>query len=310
MKKLRLNYIIRSFFSTYWLRFESVPWEVSLYQKNRYLFKNIIKKKSLEIGCGNGITSFINLDNRINPEIDHFSFVNLNQLKNNKKDFYDQFKINKNIKVKKAINKFSKVIDLKKNLLKIARFMNIADSYKVWDCNKILHLNDKFDCIYSTIIYWLKDSPINNLKKWSKFLNKKGLIGFTAPNKNFIEICKTYSSNEKIYKILNYERKKHIKHIIDPLEFEKKIKKQGIFKIIKVDYFLKESTLRFWDIGLRTVSKLLIKSIRCLKFNKMMKLKKNFLKDHFSLIKELCKIELKNDNIKSGGFCFYILKKI
>ena len=45
MGEKKLNYIIKSFFNIYWLRLESVPWEVSLYQKNRYLFKNIIKKK-------------------------------------------------------------------------------------------------------------------------------------------------------------------------------------------------------------------------------------------------------------------------
>jgi len=304
VREKNLNYIIKSFFNIYWLRLESVPWEVSLYKQNRYLFKNIIKKKSLEIGCGNGITSFINLGNRINPEIDHFSFLNFNQFNNNKKDFYDQFSINKNIKVKKTINKFTKVIDLKKNLLKIARYMNIAESYKVWDCNKSLQLNDKYDCIYSTIIYWLQESPINNLKKWSKFLNRGGLIGFTAPNKNFYKFCKTYSSKEKIYKILNYERKKHIKHIIDPVEFEKKIEKQGIFKIIKVNYFLKESTLRFWDIGLRPISKFLIRTIKYLKFNTMVKLKKSFLKNHFNLIKELCKTELKQNKINAGDFFF------
>jgi len=312
MKNIKLNLIIKNFFNVYWLRLESVPWEVSLYQKNRYLFKKIIKdnKKSLEIGCGNGITSFISLDNRINCTIDNFSFVNSNQIKSNKKDFYDQFFKNKNIKVNKSINKFTKVIDLKKNLLKIARYINIADDYQVCDCNKPFYLNDKFDYIYSTIIYWLDESPINNLKKWSIYLNKGGLIGFTAPNKNFYKFCKTYSSKEKIYNILNYGRKKHIKHIVDPVEFKKEVRKQGIFKIIKVNYFLKEPTLKFWDIGMRPISKFLIKTIKYLNFNIMIKLKKYFLKDHFNLVKELCKIELKKEKINRSGFCFYILKKI
>lgn len=304
MKKDLLN-LINNFLKTNWLRPETVIWDAHLaYLVGPYLKKKNIKK--LEIGVGNGITSFITLGGKLKDHFDTFSNFNTNKF--NKKDIYNSFKKKKlNFIQKKINNKFLTVIDHKKNLLKNSKTLNISSNYIAHDCNKPLTLKNDFELIYTNIIYWLNE-PLIFLKDVTRYLKKNGLIIFTVPNENFYNYCKSYKSTKKVWKLINMNRKNHFKFTYTKKNFLKNLRKNKRLKLIKNKNFLSRQTLTIWDIGLRLCLPEMVEMSQSLGPKKLVKVKNSWCKKLKPILIQLMKEEIKNTN--KGGFDLYILKKI
>lgn len=301
----KINNRINQYLKTNWLRPETLLWDVHLSLLIEPYLKRKIKK--LEIGIGNGINSFITLGGELNKNYDTYQNLNYNSFVTTE-DIYNTYKKNsKKIIKKKVKNKFDLVIDHKENLLKQARLLDISNTYLKHDCNKSIKIKDKFDLIYTNILYWLKN-PFYNIREFNDILNKKGLLIFTLPNENFFKYCKSYKSKNKFWKKLNLQRNKHFNFSYKKKEIGSKLKKMKFFKIIKVKSFLSKKSCKIWDIGTRIVSPELIKMSSSLSKNEKLIIKYNWCKKLHPLIYELIKDEIKDS--KSGGFDLYILKKV
>jgi hypothetical protein len=309
MNNQTINEKIDDFFHLQWLRAENVPWDLHVCKIFQKYFVNNKFSKNLEVGVGNGLNTFINLNGKLNKSFDFFLNAKTDNFFKNA-DIYDhKLKLestfgNKIIK-KNSENKFHLVLDYKKNLVDISRLLNISKNYKVFDCNNSFKKFEKFDFIYSSIIYWL-NNPYDRIIKILKLLNYKGSFLFTIPNQNYLEYCKSYTLKGRLWNLINRGRKKTLKCTVSENIFEKWLQKNKI-NIAAKHYLLSEKTLKIWDIGLRPVSPFLIKMANKMNFIDRSKIKEDWCNNLMPIVKELSHEELIYGK-KKGGYCMYLLE--
>ena len=286
------NKFLRQHIYLNWLRPENILYE---FHSNLILLetlKKIPKKSSkINLGVGNGINSFLAQGGEFNQEFDWY--VN-NHLRNKKsRDIYNQFNsgLSKKIVKKKNTIKFDTVIDNKKNLLKLSKFLGISNEYFQKDLNKKIILNKKYNFIYSNMLYWLDDINLK-IKEIKKFLEKDGYFLLGILNKNILKnsIVNEFNKKSKIYNYLNNGRYECYKQILDEEAFEKQLEKE--FVVIEKRQILKKFTNKCWDIGLRPFSVELIKMANHLNKNKRFEIKKNWCGKLYPVINELFYQEL------------------
>ena len=235
----KISHRIDQYLATNWLRPETLLWDVNLSLLIEPFLRRNVKK--LEVGIGNGINSFITLGGELEKSYDTYSNLNNNSFIKTA-DIYNTLKKKNQKIIKKNIkNKYDLVIDHKENLLKQAKLLNISKKYIKHDCNKPLKLSNKFDLIYTNILYWL-DNPFVNIKNFNNILNKNGVLLFTLPNENFFKYCKSYISKKKMWKILNVKRNNQFSFSYKKKDIKLKLKKMKFFKVIKIKSFLSEKS--------------------------------------------------------------------
>ena len=198
LKKLKQR--IDQYLSVNWLRPETLLWDVPL----SLLVDPYLKQKGKKVGSGNRQWNkfFCYSWREVYKSFDSYSNLNGSSFLKSE-DIYNTFKQKRQKIIKKYVKeRFDLVIDHKQNLLKQAKLLNISKKYIKYDCNNVLELNNKFDLVYSNILYWL-NNPFFNLKNFNNILNPNGILLFILPNENFYKYCKSYKSKEKFWKLLN-----------------------------------------------------------------------------------------------------------
>ena len=303
LKKLKQR--IDQYLSVNWLRPETLLWDVPLSLLVDPYLKQ--KGKKLEVGIGNGINSFVTLGGKFYESFDSYSNLNSSSFLKSE-DIYNTFKQKRQKIIKKYVKeRFDLVIDHKQNLLKQAKLLNISKKYIKYDCNNVLELNNKFDLVYSNILYWL-NNPFFNLKNFNNILNPNGILLFILPNENFYKYCKSYKSKEKFWKLLNLKRNKHYNFNYKKKDIKYKLNKMNCYKIINIKSFFSKKSCNIWDVGTRLLSSELIRMTKNLNQREKMKIKINWCKKLYPLIYHLVLDEIRESN--TGAFDLYILKKV
>ena len=201
------------------------------------------------MGIGNGINSFVTLGGKFYESFDSYSNLNSSSFLKSE-DIYNTFKQKRQKIIKKYVKeRFDLVIDHKQNLLKQAKLLNISKKYIKYDCNNVLELNNKFDLVYSNILYWL-NNPFFNLKNFNNILNPNGILLFILPNENFYKYCKSYKSKEKFWKLLNLKRNKHYNFNYKKKDIKYKLNKMNCYKIINIKSFFQKNLVIFGTLAL------------------------------------------------------------
>ncbi len=305
MKSKFIEEKIYDFFNLHWLRPENVAWEVHAYKLiSKYLTKNVEK---IEVGIGNGITSFIYLGGRFKNSYDWYLNTNTRNFWRNE----DIYNANKKIGISKFIlkkpeTKFSLVIDHKAKLLEQAKEMNISKNYKVMDANNY-DLNNKTDLIFSNMLYWL-NNPLKVISRIYKNLNDGGLLVLVFPNSRYLEYCKSYKLNNNFDRIINRGRKDSIKWMCSTEKFLTFVNNMTDFKVVDFSYYLSEKTMKYWDIGLRPISPYLIEAFDYMGSKRRLDIKQRWTSELLPAIIDFCKTELKEGK-KNGCYNFFVLKK-
>ena len=298
---------IKENFNINWLRPENVPLNIHKYLIFKKHFKKIKNKsKLLEVGCGNGINTFFFLGGKFDFNFDFYQNSNTDFFFKNKDIFDFSTKNSKVIIKKKPKIIFDLAIDLRKNLISNAKSLNISKEYLVKDCNKKIIFKDKYDFIYSNIIYWLKN-PYKSILEISNHLNKNGKFLLLLPNENFIKYCDSYTKTGKTWELLNRGRKKTMQIIINQASFEKWLKKNK-FKIVSKEQLFSSLTLKIWDFGLRPISPFLIKMSNSITLKSRTRIKEEWCNKLFPIVKEVTENELLYGP-KKGGYTSYLLTK-
>jgi len=315
--KFQLSDILENLLNVHWLRPETVLWRaIDILTMRSMDIK--FKKETLDFGCGDGIFTYIYNGGCLNKNFDIYKNVTkLNKFYKNF-DIYNHYNYLNSTKISHKTKKNFNIVGLdhKENLLKKAKDLNFFDNLIKADGNKKLPFVDsQFDTIFSNIVYWLNDIG-GVLLELNRILKKNGNIILMLPDIKFLDSSFYYNYQIK-NKIKNYE----FLSLIDRERISnnvKQVKSLGEWKslfsaaglsVVKYKMCLSSLTLKIWDIGLRPIFPVLVKS-----FNKMNnKNKIEFKKDLISAAKKYIYplLELENDapNLQKGFYCFVLSKK-
>lgn len=290
-----------------WLRPENTLWDAAA---SEIIAGYKIGSPSLDLGCGNGMFSFITAGGSFTLDYDWFLNTNIEGFYENR-DIYDaDNKINiSDCILNKPKYKFSFGLDNKPNLLAQAKGLKFYSELKKHDANLELPFEENyFSTIFSNIIYWLS-SPQKTLLNIYKILKKKGKAILCLPSPEFFEYCESYKWKEKqsvLLNRLNRGRSETMQWVAGYDEIEKTAKNIG-FNVVDHCYYISKLTAKIWDIGLRPLSPLLIRMANSLSPDERRSIKKEWIDNLMEFLLPLYDIEVNNGD--KGAFQVIVLEK-
>jgi len=175
---------LKQFLNVYWLRPETALWRTIDCVK---LSEIKFEKPVIDIGCGDGIFSFIKAGGKFGLGFDmYLSVKDLNNFFENV-DIYDTFSDNDMVYniIKKPTHRIDVGLDRKQQLLNKADFIQVYDKLIQHDANNKLPLEDEsFNTIFSNIVYWL-DNVDKTLNEFARIVTDEGKIILMLPDKSF-----------------------------------------------------------------------------------------------------------------------------
>lgn len=222
---------------------------------------------SLDIGCGDGIFSFIRAGGGFDLNYDAFRLIdNLDQFFQNVDVFDTYSKTDK----PDILNKPSYQIDLgfdhKDNLLSKANQLGLYHATRQGDANESLPFHDnEFNSIFSNIIYWL-NKPEQTIKEISRILAPGGTACLMLPNSVFPE----YSFYNQLF-VKTRDPKWQFLEKLDRGRFADNVRQarkeedwMQIFdacqlEVVSHKRHLSSLCIQMWDIGLRPLFPVLLK---------------------------------------------------
>lgn len=298
---------LRAHLNLVWLRPESALWDAIA---SRLVSKYNLVSPSLDLGCGNGLFSFVTAGGRFSSAYDVYVNLSTKGFWKNK-DIYDAVPV-KNLNryiIKKPEIKFDFGLDHKRNLLNQARRLHYYNNLMLYDANnKLPFADEQLETVFSNIIYWLNDLK-KSIKEIYRVLNKDGTALLCIPNTKFLNYCVSYGWAERkseLLRVLNRGRSKNMHWVISYKDFSILARKVG-FRIMDHKYYLSPLTLKVWDIGLRPLSPVLIKMANMLHSKDRAVIKEEWMRTVLKFIEPLYAEEISTK--KEGGFHFFLLKK-
>jgi len=307
MSKTNQTDLLRTHLNVKWLRPESALWDAIA---SILISKYEIVPPSLDLGCGNGIFSFITAGGDFS--IDYDWYINVADTREfwENRDIYDTYTLSsaKYITVKPGYS-FTYGLDHKLNLLNQAKNLSFYENTLEYNANLALPFDDrKFKTVFSNILYWLND-PTYTLGEIYRILDTGGSALLCIPNSNFFDYCVTYrwkETNSELLRLLNRGRSESMHRTFSYKEFVGMSRNVG-FEVSDHGYYLSPLTLNIWDIGLRSLSPHLIKMTNCLTPDERRNIKKEWMETLMMLIDPLFQMEMANKI--EGGFHLFVLNK-
>jgi len=298
---------LKEHLNVWWLRPESALCDAIA---STVVSRHKIEPPSLDLGCGNGIFSFITAGGDFSIDYDWFINVDVEGFWENK-DIYDTCKVDKLEKciIKKPEYTFTDGLDYKTSLLTQARGLGLYENLISHDANQTLPFKDlQFKTVFSNILYWLND-PLASLREINRVLQNGGRALLCIPNLKFTEYCFTFSWKEKkspLLQKLNRGRSDVMQWFASYDEFSMLVKDAG-FSVVDHSYYWSRLTLTIWDIGLRPISPYLIKMANKLSPEDRRDIKLEWLDTLFELLLPLYEMEMNSK--EEGGFHLFALQK-
>lgn len=309
-----MNTTLNQLLNAYWLRPETALWrQLDIQAMSNFKFNS----PSLDIGCGDGLFSFIRAGGEMSTNFDAFRFVTgLNEYFENV-DIYDTYHDSSTFKVVRKPNYQIDVgFDHKSNLLSKSEVLGIYKKTIIGNANALLPFeNDSFESIFSNILYWL-DNPSDAISEIARILKPGGQACLMLPNHTLPEYSfyneyylKTnnpaYSFLEKIDRGRFSE---HIKHSRTSTEWESIIHQSNL-RLIKHVKHISKINMQIWDIGLRPLFPLLKKITDAIEDDKFLKIKAEWIETMQMFVEPLIDIDSDNSKSHEPAFNCYIVKK-
>ena len=275
--------ILKEFLNVHWLR----P-EVALLKTSEVIAMKdfVFESPSLDMGCGDGIFSFIRAGGGFNQEFDLYSGMKVDRnVFFDNLDIYD-FKSSSTKDanpVKKPQYKISVALDHKNNLLEKSKRFDFYNDYVCHDANNALPFpSNAFASVFSNILYWL-NNPQNVLHDVCRILSVGGRMALVLPDKSFTDYSfyqrlylKTSDSRWKWLQKIDRGRSESIKHRYSATEWENMFNEAGL-AVIQHKRFLSKFLFQIWDIGLRPVFPVLYKMQSKLNVSERLEVKKDWI---------------------------------
>ncbi|KAA1056385.1 class I SAM-dependent methyltransferase [Azospirillum argentinense] len=308
-----MNKELEDLLNIYWLRPETAIWRfIDIKSMDGFEFKS----PSMDLGCGDGIFSFIRAGGRIESSFDVFR--NASGMENFFQNFdvYDAFREELNIKIiDKPTYQIDVGFDHKNNLLRKAKSLDFYKELHEGDANKRLAFDDEtFSSIFSNILYWL-DDPEFSLMEISRILKRSGNVCLMLPDISFPEFSfynsfyvRTKDPDWKFLEKLDRGRlSSNIKQSKSFEEWERIFRNSGL-RVKKHTKHLSKPIVQIWDIGLRPLFPAIMEMVSNINKEKIPHVKEMWVKNIMEFAEPLVRIDEKM-TCEGAAFHCYILEK-
>jgi SAM-dependent methyltransferase len=305
---------LQQLLSVFWLRPETAMWRELDIQAMR---KFLMVEPSLDLGCGDGVFSFIRAGGEFESSFDVFEDITDTRKYYEGRDIFDTFTNKKNNFVKKVPDyKISVGFDHKENLLKKANQLGFYKNTTQGNANTKLPFPDEsFRSIFSNIVYWL-NSPELALHEIGRVLMPGGSACIMLPNKSLVEYSffenfynKTKNQKWKFLEKIDRNRfSENIKHAKSFEEWSKLVNDSGL-KIERHTMHLSKPIIQIWDIGMRPIFPLLLECMNSVGLEKKLEIKKDWIKTMIEFLEPLTNLDSELISSYGAGFhCFQLRK--
>ncbi|PCI39782.1 MAG: hypothetical protein COB53_02615 [Elusimicrobia bacterium] len=300
-------HFLKQHLNLWWLRPESALWDASASQVVSAI---ALKSPSLDLGCGNGLWSFVTAGGSFSAGYDWFLHADSRGFSKNK-DIYDvplSMRPDRHI-LRRPRRGFDWAFDHKANLLSQAASLGFYENVKQGDGNRRLPFEDEaFQAVFSNILYWLRD-PSSALSEINRILALGGRTLLCIPDPRYKIFCESYQwkpQRSRLLKILNRGRSECHDWTATFPEIKSLAKRKG-FVIDHHETYLSPKLLRFWDVGLRLLSPPLLDMVGRLTAKDRLQVKKKWIQAVLPAMTEMLHEEGRSR--VPGGFHFVVLRK-
>lgn len=300
--------------NAFWLRPETALWrELDINAMESFEFRS----PSLDLGCGDGIFSFIRAGGGFDRSFDAFrSMSGLDNFFQNV-DVFDAYDEN----LQPALSRTPKyridwAFDHKTNLLKKAESLALYNNMKFGDANQPLPFEDaSFNSVFSNIVYWL-DEPSEVISEIARVLKPGGQVCLMLPNRTLPEFsfynqlyAKTGNSKWAFLEKLDRGRFADNIRQARPHEAWAAMFARAGLRVKMHRMHLSKTTIQIWDIGLRPLFPVLLQIMDNLPPEKLSAIKLEWV----ATLKQFLDPLMQMDNLLGQGeepaFHCYILEK-
>lgn len=298
---------LREHLNVSWLRPESALWDAIASEE---LSAFPPRESSLDLGCGNGLFSFITAGGAFGPGYDWFVHSKTAGFAENQ-DIYDVRLRNdpgRHITARPRW-RFSFGFDHKANLLSQASRLGLYRGVRRGDANARLPFPDEaFGSVFSNILYWLRD-PGKRLAEIRRVLVPGGRAILCVPDPRFIRVCESYQwrrRGSRLLQLINRGRSESVLWTVSR-DGIKSLARRAALRVAHHSTYLSDAVLRFWDVGLRPLSPPLIEMSRRLRPADRAHVKALWIKASLPLLEAMQHAERRRRG--PGGFHLVVLER-
>ncbi len=297
----------------FWLRPETALWRaLDCIALEDETFEGPI----LDLGCGNGLFSFVRAGGRLGPDFDAFSHVTDTSGFEDNQDIYNQHKAG----IEKAVVTAPRYqidvgLDQKDGLLAAASGLGLYGELVQGDANETLPFADgRFQTVFSNIVYWLDDQE-KVLAEIARVLAPGGRAYLHLPSDTFRDfsfyqsLCvKTGDARWDWLRHLDRGRYDDYKLCRSLDEWSADFAAAGL-QVNKAKRYLSKVTLGAWDIGLRPISPYLIEMANAVPAEMRQDIKRRWIEGMMPMLEPLCSLDGELSDAPPAGFFLFVLEK-
>lgn len=300
--------------NVFWLRPETAIWrELDIQAMQDFEFNS----PSLDLGCGDGMFSFIRAGGEFCRDYDAFRcMTDLDKFFDNVDVFDASDKIAPPVVTRFPDYRIDCAYDLKENLLKKAANLEFYKELKQGNANEPLPFADQsFKSVFSNIIYWL-DVPQLALNEISRILKPGGRACLMLPNRTLPEFS-FYNQNyvktgDKSFAFLEkLDRGRfadNIRQARSEDEWQVMFDAANLKRVTHVAH-LSKTVIQIWDIGLRPLFPVLMKMANSLQEDHLLEIKEEWVSILRQFLEPVILLDGELGQGKEPAFHCFILEK-
>ncbi len=283
----------RQFLNAYWLRPENAFWMVL---RSNVLARAPMRGPVLDLGCGDGVFSFLHAGGQFSHAFDVFSAVkDLERVLDDHADVFDHIEDDYDPKItEKPAYTIDCGTDLKGNLLAKASKLGMYDRLVHHDHNERLPFADgEFQTVYCNTAYWVDD-----IDGFLREIARVTAPGGTAVLQVKLDAIKQFTMQkhrellgDRWLDIMDRGRLGSWPTLSDRATWEARFASAGL-KIADATPFVTGTHAHVWDIGLRPIAPMLIKTMNAIHLHLRQEIKRDWVDLFSQLLAPFCKPDM------------------
>jgi SAM-dependent methyltransferase len=308
------NSALSELLNLYWLRPETALWRAI---DIRAMAPFVLQSPSLDLGCGDGLFSFVRAGGRLDAAFDAFqATTDLDQFFSNA-DVFDAFddSIHPQV-IQRPAYLVDCAFDHKPNLLKKAAGLGLYRKFQAGDANRPLPFADaSFASAFSNIVYWL-DQPAAAIEEIGRILAPSGTACLMLPNSTLPEFSfynqlfvKTGDARWQFLEKLDRGRfSDNIRQAKPSAEWERMFARAGLSVEAHIRH-LSKTVIQIWDVGLRPLFPQLLRMCQAMPKEDLLKLKADWVSTLLEFTAPLVEMDAELHRGEEPAFHCYIVRK-